>query len=119
MGNHDKLTCVDCLLGERCIELEKEHYKVSKTETPKERDIMTVNETLEEALKIVMDKARSAHQTNDAWIVTTLPYITQKLDYAINYAKGYADWETTIEYQLSAELFLARGIIKASQEEAQ
>jgi len=74
---------------------------------------MTVKETLEEALSIVMDKARTAHQSNDAWVVATVPYITQRLDYAIDYAKGYADWETTIEYQLSAELFMARAIIKA------
>lgn len=77
---------------------------------------MTVKETLTTARNIVLEKARTAHQHNDAWVVATLPYITQRLDSALSYANDYSDWETTIEYQLSAELFLARGIIKAVED---
>lgn len=73
---------------------------------------MTITETLKTARDIVVDKARTAHQFNDAWVVGALPYVTQQLHDAVKFAQNHEGDDTLIA-QLQPELLMAERIIKA------
>lgn len=74
---------------------------------------MTTKETLQKARDILLEKARTAHQHNDAWVVATLAYTTQSLDNAVKYVDAYPEWQDSILAEKLPEIVMAEGIIKA------
>lgn len=77
---------------------------------------MTTKEKLKKARSIILDKARNAHQFNDAWVVATLPYVTQNLDNAIKLIETHHDEDETHAASILTVLVMAERIIKAVED---